>query len=654
MNSEDFTGQLLDGKYMLTKKLGEGGMGAVYSGQHITMGKMVAVKILHSVLINNEEVVHRFIREAQAAVAISHKNVVDILDLGALPSGEPFMVMEYLKGAGLDELIAVHKHLTLPAACAILEPTLRAIGAAHEKGVIHRDLKPENIFLNQESNDEVVVKLIDFGISKIQDQAVTRLTQEGTTLGTPEYMSPEQVRGSKETNHLTDIYAAGIIFYEMLSGDTPFEGEQYAALLANILTTEPRHPTRVYKAFPMKAWPVIHKAINKNPHARYQSAAEMVEAVSRLCTEEERERGMAILPMAITIATSGKSIPPQLDVGYSQKDANVILSDLAQQNAMMASETLLRTTSIRHEAISAKEDESSKSTVNVSQDELFSNLREMTAENVALSREDGGEIRQKGSDSDAAPGKKGLFASPFKKFLRVVIVAIVAGVAILIGKTSVVPEDMVDIEIVDMPKNAEIFYKDRKVGNPFEAEISDSWTPIRVVTGDKTRMRFVVRPNKDMRIRYVPGARKAEFLGGSPNAAAAQPQKDAETKNTAEKGTPESTKSDKAEKKPATPSPESISNATDSLDTTSKEEPETKSTAETQPEQVSKPAQKEKSAVVKKSSKPAAAKKATAKKSTAKKSTVKRKPATKKKTGAKSAGAKKKTSVTKRKTHSNN
>lgn len=492
MQNSDFTGQLLDGKYLLTKKLGEGGMGAVYLGKHATMGKMVAVKILHTDFISNEEVVHRFIREAQTAVAINHKNIIDIMDLGAMQSGEPFMVMEYLQGAGLDEIIKIEKQVDLALACAILEPTLKAIGAAHDKGVIHRDLKPENIYVNQPTDEMADIKLIDFGISKIQDTKVTKLTQEGTTLGTPAYMSPEQVRGSTDMNHLTDIYAVGIIFYEMLSGDTPFEGEQYNVLLANILTAEPRPPQSVYPDFPMAAWPVIEKAISKDASKRYQTAQEMLDAICDLCPQQERSARFAQLPMSIAKANAHKSIPP---VAHQGKAASAILSDLVQQNTAIASATMMAS----HTNAASRAD--------VHGATILSQVHDKTMMHVQAAKEKlPGKIAW-----CIEKGRYGLMESPRKLFFRIGAGVSIFMLFLFVGMCS--GGGAVEIEVVGAPEKAEIYFNDALMSdNPFDAPKSEKRIPMRVDVKDRTRMRFTIVPNEDKQIRYVPGGRKAELI----------------------------------------------------------------------------------------------------------------------------------------------
>ena len=200
------TGALLDGRYRIVRLLGEGGMGSVYLASHVGLGRDVAIKFLHAELVSRDEVVGRFYREAQAAAAIRHKNIIEVFDVGVSPQGEPFLVMEYLEGESLAGLLKRAGPLNLGAACAVMEPVLQALHAAHRKGIIHRDLKPDNIFLAYQQGEPPVVKIIDFGISKFaQGEFDKWRTKTGSVMGTPAYMSPEQARGSAGLDHRTDI-----------------------------------------------------------------------------------------------------------------------------------------------------------------------------------------------------------------------------------------------------------------------------------------------------------------------------------------------------------------------------------------------------------------------------------------------------------------
>lgn len=290
MTVNDYAGQTIEGRYRIEKLLGRGGMGAVYLGRHTVIGKKVAVKFLHQQFTHNEEIVKRFYREAQAAAAIAHKNIIDVLDVGVSETREPYLVMEYLEGESLSHLLRRNGNIDLAAACGILEPTLLALAAAHSKGIIHRDLKPENIFLVKQDDDIPQIKIIDFGISKItQLGASGRFTQTGTLLGTPAYMSPEQARGDSGVDHRSDLYSVGVMLYEMLSGKMPITGKNHNAHLMNVITQAPIPPRESNPSFPLVAEPLVLKALSKEPESRHQNAIEFLDELKRLDSWSERE-----------------------------------------------------------------------------------------------------------------------------------------------------------------------------------------------------------------------------------------------------------------------------------------------------------------------------------------------------------------------------
>jgi tRNA A-37 threonylcarbamoyl transferase component Bud32 len=304
MTQARYNGLVLDGKYRVQELLGEGGMGAVYRGEHMLIGRQVAIKFLHESLLANEEAVKRFYREGQAAASIGHRNVIDVLDVGVSAAGDPYMVMEYLEGEGLADLVARTGPLDLAVAAGILEQVLSALGAAHERGIVHRDLKPDNVFLERQRGGAPGIKLIDFGISKLAAEgAGTALTRDGSMMGTPAYMSPEQIRNSKAVDHRTDVYAAGAIFYEMLAGAPPFDGEHYSEILSAVLTGPPRDPRELRADFPPEAWPFIERAMAKDPAARFGSADEMLAALAGLVAPEERAVHLTLLGAAMPAGT---------------------------------------------------------------------------------------------------------------------------------------------------------------------------------------------------------------------------------------------------------------------------------------------------------------------------------------------------------------
>ena len=292
------TGKVLDERYRLLDLLGEGGMGTVYLAEHLALGRRVAVKILHLALTRSTDVVTRFYREAKASTAIEHPNIIDVFDVGTAPWGEPYMVMEYLKGENLSAHIKRHKPMSFSSAGAIAGEALDGLSAAHDAGIVHRDLKPENIFLLLKSDKQISLKLIDFGISKFTfDSDENRLTRTGSMIGTPSHMSPEQARGRGNVDHRADLYTLGVIIFEMITGELPFTGENYNDLLVNILTEPAKTPSSLVKNIEESTEKFIMRAIDRNPDKRFQSAREMKEALEEICDLEEGHLTLAkILP----------------------------------------------------------------------------------------------------------------------------------------------------------------------------------------------------------------------------------------------------------------------------------------------------------------------------------------------------------------------
>src|SRR5271170_5295118 len=232
-------GEVLAGKYRLDALLGAGGMGEVYRAENTGLGRSVAIKLLREEHGETAEVVMRFLREAQAANIVRHPNVVDILDIGQAEDGTPFIVQEFLEGEDLAAY--AHSHggrLGVDEAVALLTPVVDAVAFAHERNVLHRDLKPENIFLARTANG-VVPKLLDFGISRIMTAEEQRMTATGMSIGTPAYMSPEQIRADKVIDARSDVWSLGVILYEVLVGALPFQSSSHSGLFVKIVTEPP-------------------------------------------------------------------------------------------------------------------------------------------------------------------------------------------------------------------------------------------------------------------------------------------------------------------------------------------------------------------------------------------------------------------------------
>ena len=273
-------GQVIDGKYVIKRLIAEGGMAEVYLGTNERIGKNVAVKVLHRDVATDPSVIARFEREAQVAALISSAHVTDVLDLGELPTGERFIVMEYLDGESLAARLAREKTIDEPRLSDIARQILDALVAAHAAGVVHRDLKPENVILTRRDRADFV-KLVDFGVSKVASAAPSmRSTMSGIVLGTPMYMSPEQARGFNDAlDHRTDLYALGVILYEAVSGEPPFTADNLNDLLLRVANEEAPPLERRAKHVSPELLEIVRKAMAKSASARFASADEMREAV---------------------------------------------------------------------------------------------------------------------------------------------------------------------------------------------------------------------------------------------------------------------------------------------------------------------------------------------------------------------------------------
>jgi serine/threonine-protein kinase len=279
--------------YEITSMLGEGGMGAVYLAVHPVMGRKAAIKLLRRELAQDKSLVARFINEARAASAIHHPNIIDVIDVGTLTddkvAGLPYMMMEYLEGESLARRLEVRGKLEVAEAVEIAIQTASALGAAHAKGIVHRDLKPDNLFLlaDEMNPGRERVKVLDFGIAKLRGEigSGSVKTNAGSIMGTPPYMSPEQCRGIVEdVDHRTDVYALGIILYEMLTGAPPFVSAGYGEVLVMHLTQPPAAPRSKNPAIPQGLEQTILKALAKRPEERFASMAELQAALSRVPT----------------------------------------------------------------------------------------------------------------------------------------------------------------------------------------------------------------------------------------------------------------------------------------------------------------------------------------------------------------------------------
>jgi serine/threonine protein kinase len=278
-------GQVIDGKYRITRLIGTGGMGAVYEGENVLIRRRVAIKVLHADSATNTDIIRRFEREAQAAGEIGNDHILEVLDLGSLPTGDRFMVMEYLDGETLSQRIERYGRLTPEQIAPIARQFLTALVSAHAAGIIHRDLKPENIFiLRSKAGRADFVKLIDFGVSKFSrpfKEGEHRMTRANAVLGTPCYMSPEQARGASETDVRSDIYSCGVILFEAVTGRLPFEGESFNDLMFKIALSDAPSVLQFEPALDTEFAAIVAHAIVRDPSLRYATAEEFADALDR-------------------------------------------------------------------------------------------------------------------------------------------------------------------------------------------------------------------------------------------------------------------------------------------------------------------------------------------------------------------------------------
>lgn len=274
-------GQILDNKYRIVRLIGEGGMGSVHEGENTLIARRVAIKVLHQAATANEQVLLRFEREAQAAGRIGSDHILEVLDLGRLPDGDRYMVMEYLDGEPLSARIERLGRMTPGQIAPLMRQALKGLQAAHDAGIIHRDLKPDNIFIQREKAGQAdFVKIIDFGISKFSALGNDmNMTRTGAVMGTPYYMSPEQAKGSSQVDPRSDVYAIGVIMYEAVTGRVPFDGNTFNELMFKIVLSDPPKLSEAVPDLDPAFAAIINKAMARELDDRYASASQLRQAL---------------------------------------------------------------------------------------------------------------------------------------------------------------------------------------------------------------------------------------------------------------------------------------------------------------------------------------------------------------------------------------
>jgi serine/threonine-protein kinase len=324
---EPTAGMIVDGKYRVERLLGEGGMGVVVAATHEGLDQRVAIKFLHADAMRNKEAVERFQREAKVAAKVKSEHVTRVFDVGAVEeAGVPYIVMEYLEGGDLGDLIDEHGRLPIDDACEIALQACEALAEVHAAGIVHRDLKPSNLFVTRRADGSPCLKLLDFGISKFtvhpDDSTVDpALTQTATIMGSPSYMSPEQLKSTKEVDARTDVWSLGAVLYEGLVGKPAFRGETVPQVCAMIASDEPAPPSSLRGGLPADLERTVLACLEKKPERRASlvdlarvlarhapdralASLERIEAVLGVAPSEQRPRQKSRL-------ASGEELPRQ-------------------------------------------------------------------------------------------------------------------------------------------------------------------------------------------------------------------------------------------------------------------------------------------------------------------------------------------------------
>jgi eukaryotic-like serine/threonine-protein kinase len=286
---DPLVGTTLADRYEIVRRIGEGGMGAVYEARHCIIGKRVAIKVLLEKFLENQEFIARLLQEARLASSIGHQNIVDVTDFGTTRDGRAFVVMEFLDGEPLSELIMRDAPLPVERSLGIVKQVASALGAAHAKGIVHRDVKPENVYLVRRGESDFI-KVVDFGVSKAvrnREESSTewqRLTRTGAVLGTPLFMSPEQASGGDDIDHRADIWAVALILYECLTGELPFRGNNYLGVVSQILNKQAQPPSalRPELGIPAAVDRVVMHGLDKDRTRRYQAMDALERDLDRL------------------------------------------------------------------------------------------------------------------------------------------------------------------------------------------------------------------------------------------------------------------------------------------------------------------------------------------------------------------------------------
>jgi len=310
-------GALLAGRYRVERVLGQGGMGIVVQAMHLQLHQPVAMKFLLPEVLGNQQVVQRFLREAQAAVRLKSEHVARVIDVGSLETGAPYMVLEYLEGTDLSNV--ARAQLTVGGIVDLMLQACEALAEAHSLGIVHRDIKPANFFITRRPDGALLLKVLDFGISKTPTTG-GQLTATQTVMGTPAYMSPEQMRSSRDVDHRSDIWSLGVVLYELLQGAPPFGGDTFSSMVLKVVN-DPLPKLTV--SLPGELDCIIYRCLEKAPARRFQNIAELAHALAKYAQSETQ----AAISVQRTRGIVGAALPPaELELGATQLAAPSTIS----------------------------------------------------------------------------------------------------------------------------------------------------------------------------------------------------------------------------------------------------------------------------------------------------------------------------------------
>ncbi len=315
---------MVAGKYRVSDLLAVGGMGMVFDGVHVDLDQRVAIKFVRPELRHNEEAVARFLNEARSAAKLRGQHVARVLDSGRLDNGIPYLVMEYLDGADLCTVLRRSGSLPVSTAVHYLLQTCEAIAEAHAEGIVHRDLKPENLFLIRAPDGSPVLKVLDFGISKQRSAEEKNYTDPTRGIGSPNYMSPEQMVAPETVDHRSDVWSLGAVLYELIAGRPPFDGQTLAAICVKVLREQPDSLSQLRPDVPPALEAVILRCLSKRREERFSTVAELAQALGPFAPDAARalaSRAERIL--ARSVRDSGTTPLPLILPSRSRKSAAV-------------------------------------------------------------------------------------------------------------------------------------------------------------------------------------------------------------------------------------------------------------------------------------------------------------------------------------------